>query len=226
MPAYVRREAPRSPIVSSARVRSLADRMLRALELEHRELSVLLTDDAFIRGLNHSHRGKDGPTDVLAFPLDEGVVEGEPAGPLPAQSGTKRGKKRAAHAGSTSSRRAPRAAPAAADVMLGDVIISLDTAQRQARQRRHSLLDEIRFLLAHGLLHLIGYDHHTDAEEHEMNAMTARLVSATRQREAKAVTGKRAPKTRQHAAKARRGAPLARRGPEKQRRSRRSNSEA
>jgi probable rRNA maturation factor len=182
MPAYVQRKAPRSPVVSSARVRALADRMLLALELEQRELSVLLTDDPFIRALNHEHRGKDRATDVLAFPLDEGVDEGKPAGPLAAKSG-----KKPAPAARASGRRNPRgrssraAQPGPSDPMLGDVIISLDTAQRQARQRRHSLMDEIRFLLAHGLLHLIGYDHQTDAEEHEMNEMTSRLVSATRQ---------------------------------------------
>jgi probable rRNA maturation factor len=62
--------------------------------------------------------------------------------------------------------------------LLGDVVISLDTAERQARARRHSLLDEINFLLAHGILHLIGYDHQTDEEEAVMNEMTTRLVES------------------------------------------------
>src|SRR6476660_10311198 len=53
--------------------------------------------------------------------------------------------------------------------LLGDIVISLDTALRQARTRRHALLDEVTHLLAHGLLHLVGYDHRTDAEERRMN---------------------------------------------------------
>lgn len=63
-----------------------------------------------------------------------------------------------------------------APVLLGDVVISLDTAARQARGRRRPLLDEIRFLLAHGLLHLIGYDHATPSQKRRMDARTRALV--------------------------------------------------
>ena len=118
-------------------------------EREHSELSVLLTNDAYIHILNREHRGKDRPTDVLAFQQepegDEVELPGNPAHQL-----------------------------------LGDVVISLDTAQRQARSRRRTLLDEVSFLLAHGILHLVGYDHQDDAEEARMNAMTKRLIQAAR----------------------------------------------
>jgi len=60
--------------------------------------------------------------------------------------------------------------------VLGDVVISLDTAARQARARKRELLPEVRFLLAHGLLHLLGYDHGDPGEKREMDAMTRRLV--------------------------------------------------
>jgi probable rRNA maturation factor len=63
--------------------------------------------------------------------------------------------------------------------LLGDVAISLDTAARQARERRHGLMTEVTELLAHGLLHLLGYDHRTDAEERTMNAAAKRLVAAS-----------------------------------------------
>jgi probable rRNA maturation factor len=62
---------------------------------------------------------------------------------------------------------------------LGDVVISLDTALRQAQQHDQSLLEEVRTLLAHGLLHLLGYDHQTDAEEAEMNQQAQRLIDAS-----------------------------------------------
>jgi probable rRNA maturation factor len=62
--------------------------------------------------------------------------------------------------------------------LLGDVVISLDTAARQARGRRRELLPEVRFLLAHGLLHLIGYDHRNPREKREMTRVTRRLVRA------------------------------------------------
>jgi probable rRNA maturation factor len=67
--------------------------------------------------------------------------------------------------------------------LLGDVVISLETAERQARARGASLQDEVMMLLAHGLLHLLGYDHRFAAEEKIMSAKTALLVkhaSATR----------------------------------------------
>jgi probable rRNA maturation factor len=63
--------------------------------------------------------------------------------------------------------------------LLGDLVISVDTARRQARRR--GLAGEILFLAAHGLCHLLGYDHRSDREEAEMNArMAALLAEATR----------------------------------------------
>lgn len=62
--------------------------------------------------------------------------------------------------------------------ILGDVVISLDTAERQARSRRRPLIEEVRFLLAHGLLHLVGYDHAEPGEKREMVLMTRQLVRA------------------------------------------------
>ena len=146
MPVLVTRKAPASVGLRSQRVRAIAEKMLRYLERESDELSILLTDDAFITTLNATHRGKDRPTDVLSFAQEEG--ESGPSEQEPA--------------------------------LLGDVVISLDTAERQARARRHSLLDEVTFLLAHGILHLIGYDHQTDEEEAAMNVMTARLVESAK----------------------------------------------
>lgn len=116
--------------------------MLTHLHQEDAELSVLLTDDRRIHELNLAHRGKDRPTDVLAFPL---MTEGE-----------------SEEVGGTR--------------LLGDVIISLDTAGKQARGRGSSLMDEVVFLLAHGLLHLLGYDHQTDAQDVEMTRLTKDLV--------------------------------------------------
>lgn len=65
--------------------------------------------------------------------------------------------------------------------LLGDVIVSIETARKQAKERKRPLLDELTMLLAHGLLHLVGYDHKTDAEERVM-------VQKTRELEVKAQT--------------------------------------
>jgi probable rRNA maturation factor len=120
--------------------------MLHVVKRHGAELSVLLTNDGFIRTLNRTHRGKDKATDVLSFSQTEGSE-----GLLPEEI---------------------------ANALLGDVVISLETAARQARRRRHTLLDEVTFLLAHGILHLLGYDHENDEDEAVMNEMTARLVQA------------------------------------------------
>ena len=138
MPSEVLRRAPSSPALEPRAVKALADRMLAALGLEHAELSVLLADDARVQALNRRHRGKDRPTDVLAFPLGDSAEDG----------------------------------------LLGDVVISLDTAERQARARKRALLAEVRFLLAHGLLHLLGYDHARPSQKRRMDALTRRLVAA------------------------------------------------
>jgi probable rRNA maturation factor len=150
VPTDVRRSARGAPALSSARVRALANRMLVELGLGDAELSVLLTNDATIQRLNLEHRHVDKATDVLAFPLDE-----------------------------RAGRKAHQQRDGGAEVVLGDVVISLHTAARQARSRRRDLFSEVRFLLAHGLLHLIGYDHATPSEKREMGALTRRLVRAT-----------------------------------------------
>jgi probable rRNA maturation factor len=120
--------------------------MLRALELEDSELSILLCDDETIRELNRRYRAQDKPTDVLAFAMREGQ---------PMQLSDE---------GTAS--------------MLGDVVISLPTATRQARERGRRIVQEVTFLLAHGLLHLIGYDHLSRDEERRMSAMTDVLLAA------------------------------------------------
>ncbi len=131
--------------VRSARVAADARQLLRALGETAAELTISLVDDAEIHRLNRDFRGKDRPTDVLAFAMREGArVAGD-------------------------------------ESILGDVVISLDTAERQARRRRVSTADEVRTLLIHGVLHLLGYDHERSAAEaRRMKAMERRLRAALR----------------------------------------------
>lgn len=62
--------------------------------------------------------------------------------------------------------------------VLGDIAISIDTARRQARRARRTISAEVTMLVAHGLLHLLGFDHRTAAEERRMKAKTDVLVAA------------------------------------------------
>ncbi len=74
--------------------------------------------------------------------------------------------------------------------LLGDVIISLDTATRQAKERGIASRDEVRMLLTHGLLHLLGWDHRTDAEDRRMRAETDRLLAILARSESKSAAKK------------------------------------
>lgn len=128
-----------------ARQLELIKRLLeRAASLEmcedsNGEVSVTFVSNAAIQELNHSYRGKNAPTDVLSFPMEESG-EGE--------------------VDITHDPEIPR--------ILGDIVISFDKAREQAQQYGHSLERELGFLAVHGFLHLLGYDHETAEAEKQM----------------------------------------------------------
>lgn len=62
------------------------------------------------------------------------------------------------------------------DIVVGDIFISVDTAARQAKEKKHSRQKEMEILFVHGLLHLFGFDHQTDAEEAEMEMWAAKIL--------------------------------------------------
>lgn len=106
-------------------------------------VSVMFTDDEEIHELNRLHRGVDRPTDVLSFPLFEydengDIIEDD----LDFNPN--------------------------GEMILGDIVISLETASRQAQEYGHSFEREIGFLTVHSMLHLFGYDHMTPEDEEEM----------------------------------------------------------
>ncbi len=121
-----------------AKLRRAVARMVMAAALHDacKNYSVVLRicDDAAIHELNRAWRGKNKPTDVLAF--------------------------------------AQREARTADAALLGDIVISVDTAARQAKRGVHA---ELLHLASHGLCHLLGYDHQNDADEASMNARAAAL---------------------------------------------------
>ena len=86
------------------------------------EMELLLTDNAEIQELNRTYRGKDRPTDVLSFGLED-------------------------------------------DVNLGQLVISVERTEEQAKEVGNTFEEELRFLFAHGTMHLLGYDHEVPADE-------------------------------------------------------------
>lgn len=102
-------------------------------------MSVLLTDDSTIHTMNRDWRGYDKPTDVLSFAQGD-ALEGVP--PPPAIPGT--------------------------PTLLGDVIISVDTAIIQAEKHGFALDQELALLTVHGILHLLGYEDETEEGSQKM----------------------------------------------------------
>lgn len=62
------------------------------------------------------------------------------------------------------------------DVIVGDIFISVDTAREQANEKGHTILEELKFLFVHGLLHCFGFDHKNDRQEKEMNAWAKKVL--------------------------------------------------
>lgn len=112
------------------------------------EVSVLFTDDDFIADLNEQYRDEAGPTDVLSFPMMDLDKE-----------------------------EFELSIPGVPD-MLGDIVISLDTAAKQAKLHGKTLRRELTLLLVHGTLHLLGYDHDDPQKEAIMWARQDAILNA------------------------------------------------
>ena len=110
------------------------------------ELSVTLTDNDGIKKLNSEFREIDSPTDVLSFPMLEFGTPGD----FETISDT------------------DIVDPDTDEIMLGDIVISLEKVVSQALEYGHSKDRELAFLVAHSMLHLMGYDHMNDAEREDM----------------------------------------------------------
>jgi probable rRNA maturation factor len=123
------------------------------------ELSLLFVDEASISELNSRFLGKEGPTDVLAFPIDEEPVE---SGRSPDSGGTGPGMP---------------SEPDEVPVLLGDIVICPAVAFRNAPEHAGSYHDELALLVVHGLLHLMGMDHQDDDEAEEMESRERALLA-------------------------------------------------
>ena len=134
----------------------LAGELPAELHASAYSLGLLLTDDATITALNGQWRQRPEPTDVLAFAAQEEGEDGMPVQPLPG----------------------PGPAGAETDLELGDIVISLQTAARQAEDHDHSLAEELLFLASHGLLHLLGWDHPDEASLAVMLAWQDKLMAS------------------------------------------------
>jgi probable rRNA maturation factor len=122
----------------------------RMLKVDDETVTVLtLTGDEHLREYNRRYRGVDEPTDVLAFAAQE----------------------------KPSDQRFQ--APPGTEHWLGDIVIALPRARRQAREAGHPINDEVRLLAVHGFLHLLGYDHGEPAQETAMTELSDRILRSS-----------------------------------------------
>jgi probable rRNA maturation factor len=111
-------------------------------------VAIVLADDALVQDLNKRFRGKDKPTNVLSFPGDDAP----PAG-------------------------IPETNPHFADTGLGDVVLAAETLGREAKAEGKSMNDHFSHLALHGILHLLGYDHETDEDARQMEALETVILA-------------------------------------------------
>lgn len=121
------------------------------------EINVLLTDNDRIQRINQEQREIDAPTDVLSFPLVDYESPGDFT--LVEESET------------------DYFHPETGELLLGDIVISMDKVYEQAENYNHSKTRELAFLIAHSMLHLFGYDHMEEAERKEMETMQEEILT-------------------------------------------------
>jgi probable rRNA maturation factor len=132
-PLLIRGRSRRARLVSRGALREFLDQVTRRVA-RGRGVVCLITNDGELRRLNRQFLRKDYATDVLSFPAGDGVADGRDS--------------RALHSVSP---------------QLGEIAISIERAAAQAKEHGHSLADELRILMLHGVLHLAGFDHETDS---------------------------------------------------------------
>ncbi len=142
------RNATRKHRIAERRIVRSATALLSATGRPDATLSLSFVGDAAMRRINREHRAKDRTTDVLSFPLYEPF-------------------------------RVPkRPTPGDPELLIGDIVISVDVAKRQAAAYDATLDEEIERLLVHGIAHLLGHDHEGPGERARMLREERRLAGA------------------------------------------------
>jgi probable rRNA maturation factor len=121
------------------------------------EVNVILTDNASIQEINREQRGIDAPTDVLSFPM---VDYEKPSDFDHVEEAAE-----------------DYFNPETGELLLGDIVISVDKVEEQAEKYGHSQTRELAFLVAHSMLHLCGYDHMEEEERLEMERRQSEILT-------------------------------------------------
>ena len=121
------------------------------------QVNIILTSNEEIQQINLEQRGVDAPTDVLSFPMVEYAYPSDftvlEAGGIDSFD------------------------PETGELILGDIVISVDKVIEQAEKYNHGVLREYAFLITHSMLHLFGYDHMDDVERENMELKQEEILS-------------------------------------------------
>ena len=139
----------------------VAEAVFGFCEIGQYQATLILVSDEDIRSLNQEFRGLDEVTDVLSFSNDH---SGQFYGPDSSDKYHSSDEK--------------FVMPEEFSNQIGEVLISLQQAERQSIEESVSLLDELKLLVAHGFLHLLGYDHMEEEEESVMKEMERRVIDS------------------------------------------------
>jgi len=133
--------------IDEKEVYKIAHDILTILDYSNFDLGIWLTTNQTIRKYNKLYRKKDKPTDILSFQFYEKIKPGERIVPKPTETKD-----------------------------LGDLIISLEYAKKDADKQGKLLIEHLKKLLAHGICHLIGYEHETDQDYKKMQARESYIL--------------------------------------------------
>ncbi len=133
--------------VDTKQMRAIKHKFLDILNYSDFDIGILMTNNKTIRDYNRSYRNKDKPTDILSFSYHSDLKPG------------KRIKVKTEE-----------------DKNLGDLILSLEYIKKEAEKLEVSLDERLKVLLVHGICHLLGYDHVTDAQWRSMRAKEAFIL--------------------------------------------------
>lgn len=117
--------------ITKQAIKKIAILTAERLDIQNAFITIIVTDDAYIKNINREFRGLNEPTDVISFSNRENPF--------------------------------PEVDPSQEEI--GDIYISLERAERQSIECRETLLDEVKRLVIHGMLHLLGYDHERSDED-------------------------------------------------------------
>ncbi len=136
--------------INENKIKSDVAKMLHLLNYDNFDIGIWFTTNQTIKKYNKKYRKKDKPTDILSFPFHQDLKAGQKI-----------------------------RAKTEDEKNLGDIIISAEFAQKDALNLNFSLPKHLQILLAHGIAHLLGYEHETERDFIAMQCMEKKLISST-----------------------------------------------